>query len=449
MGIRRSKVPVLPILFAAVVVMAACAEDASGTGPGGGSGGTGGDAGSGPGGTGGTAGSGGIGGTWSCERGGSPACGEQVTLVALPAGRGLDNPATVDGIAQLDYAVRVVGHEPADVYGYRRLTLLPAGSETPISFEYRDLADELDAPVTVGDEVIVRFDIGYDGIAVRNQTGHALRIHDLQGRLLWVRHYTTNQPQLASTLHFAQLEMGGIHPVCFTEPRGRKDQAWRGLEFDIALLGGEAVRASPGTTVEVRAEDRHGRLFVGSAAARDTSCLSEGEHPENELTLALVLEDPGPDRPACADDGDCGPAAYCERGTGGCGDGGYCAPRPTSCRADPLQRTVCGCDGNLYEGPCSANASGVDSVLPDSTTRCDRLFACGALLCRENQEACVRETRSGPGGQPIPYCSRAYFTEPRPAGCDPAVPTCACVTMPECVCTELAEGQLQLDCNFE
>lgn len=266
---------------------------------------------------------------------------------------------------------------------------------------------------------------------------------------MWAQHFSTNQPFLDDPLSFVGLQIGASHPTCFTEPMGRADQPFRGLDFDFSFEGGDPVRASQAAAVEFRAGDRVGRVFVGSSLARDPSCLAEGEYPENELTLDLIMDEQGEAPRACVGDFDCGAAEYCERGTGSCTDGGRCAPRPSFCGAPALQATVCGCDGNLYEGPCAANQAGIDSSLDGAAARCPGMFLCGALLCRIGEQACLHETRSGPGGQPMPYCLGLPIGNPPPQGCDPEAPTCACVQDPQCTCTQPAPGQIELACIYE
>lgn len=67
----------------------------------------------------------------------------------------------------------------------------------------------------------------------------------------------------------------------------------------------------------------------------------------------------------------CGADEVCIFSVGeSCGDAdfqGLCAKRPTTC-AGTNGSPVCGCDGEVYQNACMANAAGVDIVL--DTPRC-------------------------------------------------------------------------------
>ena len=119
---------------------------------------------------------------------------------------------------------------------------------------------------------------------------------------------------------------------------------------------------------------------------------------------AASIGPPGPGGPACRDQPDCAPNAFCAKH--GCGDPiGHCELRPLTC--DEALAPSCGCDGVTYWSDCLRRQHGV----PASTGG-----------------ECTVGVPCGPGA-PCPMgasCARLVFPD---ATCDPSAPG-ACWAVP-------------------
>jgi hypothetical protein len=124
---------------------------------------------------------------------------------------------------------------------------------------------------------------------------------------------------------------------------------------------------------------------------------------------------------------------------------GTCGLRPPDC-IGATEQIVCGCDGNLYMNACEANGSGVDSQGIAFCPTPPGTFRCGTRFCTQGTQYCQRWAPRGVQADP-PYIY-AYGCGDLAAGCDPASPTCACVTRAECGdCTVSPDGFLIALCH--
>ena len=127
----------------------------------------------------------------------------------------------------------------------------------------------------------------------------------------------------------------------------------------------------------------------------------------------------------CRTHADCSSDAYCEFTPGLCGAGkraGSCRPRPAAC-TEPYA-PACGCDGHVYESPCSAHAAGVDLAVTGGCKEAIRGYApCGRSYCDVKIAYCevfLSDVREIPTD---------YFCRPLPPGCRPgdgSARTCDC-----------------------
>ena len=142
---------------------------------------------------------------------------------------------------------------------------------------------------------------------------------------------------------------------------------------------------------------------------------------------------------ACDESAECGSAELCQPQGYTCGDdsfGSVCAERPTDCSgATPLP--VCGCDGEIYDSLCAAEAAGVGAALYSNVcTAPTDTKPCGWTFCGD-EEACVENLE-------VSFECRAL-----PAGCDPDAPTCDdCVPdgLEDCSCSD-AGGGIAITCG--
>ncbi len=138
----------------------------------------------------------------------------------------------------------------------------------------------------------------------------------------------------------------------------------------------------------------------------------------------------------------CGANQWCDYDPSDCGGGdrqGVCRPRPQAC--EEIYAPVCGCDGNVYDNGCSAQAAGVDEDLSGGCTPPPGMFACGAQFCQLGISYC-QIAISDVGGEP-----NDYRCLPLPVGCAGA-PDCACLAAEPCgfMCESDAAGGLTLTC---
>jgi hypothetical protein len=129
----------------------------------------------------------------------------------------------------------------------------------------------------------------------------------------------------------------------------------------------------------------------------------------------------------CLQSSGCAANEYCVFEPGLCGRGpvpGTCRPRPATC--PPAHAPVCGCDGQVHDDACAAQAAGVDLAVMGG---CKAVLAdwapCGPRFCDVRTSYCEIYL-SDVFEIPTTYTCRAL-----PAGCRPSAdgglaPTCAC-----------------------
>ena len=78
-------------------------------------------------------------------------------------------------------------------------------------------------------------------------------------------------------------------------------------------------------------------------------------------------------------EGDCAEGEFCK--TNGCGAGalGVCTARPAKCIISPTDKTLCGCDGEVYDNVCDAARAGVNVANEG---------ACKTKICFMGGDAC-------------------------------------------------------------
>ena len=132
---------------------------------------------------------------------------------------------------------------------------------------------------------------------------------------------------------------------------------------------------------------------------------------------------------------------FCDYDIKNCGafdNQGVCTKRPMAC--DKNLHPTCGCDGQVYDNECAANAAGVSAnnngCMPPAGQ-----FACGAHFCDSATSYCEHEI-SDVAGFPD-----GYICKPLPAGCG-LTPTCACLSGVACgnMCSENSNGDLTVIC---
>lgn len=133
---------------------------------------------------------------------------------------------------------------------------------------------------------------------------------------------------------------------------------------------------------------------------------------------------------------------YCDFGDNRCGgnDGsGVCMKRPVGC--DKNLAPTCGCDQNVYDNPCLANAAGVDNNDNGFCQAPMGMFGCGAGFCFLATDFC-QVTGSDVGGEPD-----SFSCQPLPADCAPT-PSCACLDPGFCggTCSATPDGGLKIFC---
>jgi hypothetical protein len=104
---------------------------------------------------------------------------------------------------------------------------------------------------------------------------------------------------------------------------------------------------------------------------------------------------------------------------------------------------VCGCDGNIYNSPCQANAAGQDINNLPLCTSPPGTFACGPRFCMHGAEYCeakVGGSVTNPG---------SYVCYPLPAACS-GTPSCQCVSGSAMCgnCTVSGAGDVSTACLF-
>jgi hypothetical protein len=187
---------------------------------------------------------------------------------------------------------------------------------------------------------------------------------------------------------------------------------------------------------------RHGWLLVAllGTACSDSSGDSgtgdaaneSGESGQEDSTEDT--ETTGENGPPC-DGTTCASGEYCDWANNRCESGGpepsMCRPIPQDCETpDNPDFTVCGCDGNVYESICEANAAGTD-IGEDTCTPPNGMFACGWKLCTLETEVCQYQPNSE---------GYAHWWS-----CDPTPPEC--IDDYSCACIQPVYDQLSA-CSY-
>lgn len=123
-----------------------------------------------------------------------------------------------------------------------------------------------------------------------------------------------------------------------------------------------------------------------------------------------------------------------------------CRPRPPDCTGEPSM-PVCGCDNEVYDSVCQANAAGVDVAADDSgCPALNGFFACGDQWCSSLLEYCEL-WHSDVGDEPD-----VYYCLPFPDACAGMGMTlgCECLAwsmLGECFGCEAVDGGYILNCG--
>jgi hypothetical protein len=137
----------------------------------------------------------------------------------------------------------------------------------------------------------------------------------------------------------------------------------------------------------------------------------------------------------------CGSGQYCNFGDRVCGaaqGSGRCAVVASGCVAD--SSPVCGCDGQVYDSICQANAAGFDvSTRPSDCEAPPNHVACNGLYCSTGQEACVHFVA------PVDEWS----CEPLPDACKSTSAYCTCFGASSGCSCALEAGAFTLVCATE
>lgn len=121
----------------------------------------------------------------------------------------------------------------------------------------------------------------------------------------------------------------------------------------------------------------------------------------------------------------CPAGQFCDWGDQSCGtrsDPGVCRESPKTC--EPASRTVCGCDGYVYESGCDAQRYGVDQWSEDACgqRRGERCHAEGSLACGPGLRcdfSAVECGENNPEGVCVPDVNSQCSSELDPeCGCD-------------------------------
>ena len=139
----------------------------------------------------------------------------------------------------------------------------------------------------------------------------------------------------------------------------------------------------------------------------------------------------------------CAATEFCDFPDNGCGIGdqtGTCQPRPGACplNAAIVATPTCACDGKLYNGPCDANAHGLDLNAHGSCDLTATQFPCGYAVCNLASQYCQRQPHLGAAAETF-SCMPLICT---------GTPTCACLAKAPCgnACTGDAKVGLTLTC---
>lgn len=131
----------------------------------------------------------------------------------------------------------------------------------------------------------------------------------------------------------------------------------------------------------------------------------------------------------------CAAGEYCHFPDGTCKGTSVCVPQSASC--DTTFGPICGCDGQVHDDQCAANGAGVDVSANGGCKAPPGQFGCASFFCALGSQYCEEL-----GGQGL----TSYSCKPLPASCG-AAPSCACLSLPMCVCTPTSDGGFQLACN--
>ena len=390
-------------------------------------------------GTGGLGGTGGTGGETGCPWLPEATCGQTRSVRAwLPQAGAF--PAAWHAVRDFEVSGHLLEQRHLETNGAEALIVAIPGEDVPLVVAFYPGREGVDPPLVPGDEVTVAFDASSSDL-VGGDSHATLQIRDAAGRVVWAFHALVNVPEANPLPH--EIRTLAITPSCHVS-----GTLVEGLAYDLSFRGGPPFHVVPGQAVPFTSDGGEGRFYLGSSGQTEPLCVAERDF-RSELTAYLRLDDPGPARPRCLADADCGSDQYCERGARACDEQGRCLPRPTGCRDSSVLGPVCACDGRAYETACAAHLAGTDAS-PRSPA-CEGLFPCGWSWCRGGEAACVRSER--PWGEvPIPpVCARPGEILPIPDGCDPDAPSCACFAIDRddrpCTCTEPTPGELRVHCE--